>query len=301
MKNKALARYLHPQVIAEVGGFEFNPKGLVEGSQAGAHKSPFHGFSVEFAGHREYIPGDDPKHIDWVVYYKRERYMIKQYEAETNLVAQILMDVSESMKFASGEISKKDYACYLATSLIYLVTKARDKAGLAMFDENVTNYIPPSNSLSSVYKISKILEDVELRKKTDISRPLMEFASLCGHRQIVILISDFLTDLDRLGEGLSRLRFNNHEIVLFHVLDNAELTFPLEGRVKFKGLEGYPELLMTPKQIRKAYLKKIEEHNARLREICDRNQAEYVLADTSRPVQELLYGYMTSRLTHLNH
>lgn len=301
MKTKSLARYLHPEVIAEVGGFEFNPKGLVEGSQAGAHKSPFHGFSVEFAGHRMYIPGDDPKHIDWVVYYKRERYMIKQYEAETNLVAQILLDVSESMKFASGDISKKDYASYLATSLIYLITKARDKAALAMFDENIVNYIPPSNSLSSVYKISKMLEEVQLKKKTDISRPLMEFASLCGHRQIAIIISDFLTDLDRLGEGLSRLRFSNHEIVLFHVLDNAELTFPLEGRVKFQGLEGYPELVMAPKQVKKAYLRKMEEHNARLREICDHNQAEYVLADTSHPVSELLYSYMTSRLTHLNH
>lgn len=298
---KKMARYLDPQVIAKIGSFEFDPKGLVEGTQAGAHKSPFHGFSVEFAGHREYLPGDDTKHIDWVVYYKRDRYMIKQYEAETNLVAQILLDVSESMNFTSHEVTKKDYAAYLAVSLAYLVTRVRDKVGFGVFDNVLRSYLPPSNSMNSVYKMISIIEEANYTAKSDIDRPLMEFASLCRRREIVIVISDFLTNTDRLAQGLARLRYDNHEIVVFHVADPAELEFPLEGRINFKGMEGAGDLVMTPRQVRKAYLEKIREHQQRLREICERNRAEYVLADTRHPVKELLFSYMTSRLRHISH
>lgn len=296
---KALAKYLDTAAIAAVGGFEFDPKGLVAGNQAGAHKSPFHGFSVEFAGHREYIPGDDPKHIDWAVYYKRDRYMIKQYEAETNLVAQLLLDVSESMRFSSHNLTKLDYGAYLAVSLAYLITKARDKIGIGLFDETVRNYLPPSNNLATTYKMSRLIEEIKPEKKTDISRPLMEFANICGRRQIVVILSDFLTDLDDMLRGLARFRYDNHEVVVFHIMDPYEIDFPMEGRVLFKGLEGFEDIRLTPKSVRKAYLKRVEEHCFRLREICENNNAEYVRANTGRPVKELLFQYMTSRLTHI--
>lgn len=297
---KALSRYLDPGVIARIGAFELDPKGLVEGSQAGAHKSPFHGFSVEFAGHREYLPGDDTKHIDWVVYYKRERYMIKQYEAETNMVAQVLLDVSESMKFSSHGVSKKDYAAYLAVSLAYLVTKVRDKVGFGIFDSQMRSYLPPSNSLHAVYKIISVIEESAFDNKSDISRPMMEFANVCRRREMVFLISDFLSDPQKLAEGLARLRFDKHEVVVFHVVDPFEIDFPLEGRVNFKGLEGMGNLVMTPRQVRKAYVEKARQHREKLREICERGNAEYILADTRHPVKELLFSYLTSRLSHIS-
>lgn len=296
---KTLGKYINKAAISRVGALEFGPKGLVEGGQAGAHKSPFHGFSVEFAGHREYMPGDEIKHIDWVVYYKRDRLMIKQYEAETNMVCQILLDASESMKFGSGDYTKLDYASYLAVTLTYLVTGARDSVGLGVFDEKVIDYIPPSNSLSSTYKLSSILEDLQPVKKTKLSEPLLDFANRLGRRQIVVVISDFFTEPEELRRGLARLRYDNHEIVVIQVMDPYELEFPMEGRIKFKGLEGYPELKLSPKSLRKAYLERVEKHNYKLREICEGNNAEYLLANTAQPIEQVLFQYLTSRLTHL--
>ena len=295
---KTLGKYISKAAISRVGALEFGPKGLVEGGQAGAHKSPFHGFSVEFAGHREYMPGDEIKHIDWVVYYKRDRLMIKQYEAETNMVCQILLDASESMKFGSGDYTKLDYASYLAITLTYLVTGARDSVGLGVFDEKVVDYIPPSNSLSSTYKLSSILEELKPVKKTALSEPLLDFANRLGRRQIVVVISDFFTDPEELQRGLARLRYDHHEIVVVQVMDPYELEFPMDGRIKFKGLEGYPELKLSPKSLRKAYLERVEKHNYRLREICEGNNAEYLLANTALPVEQVLFQYLTSRLTH---
>lgn len=295
---KTLGKYINNAAISAVGALEFGPKGIVEGSQAGAHKSPFHGFSVEFAGHREYMPGDEIKHIDWVVYYKRDRYMIKQYEAETNMVCQIFLDCSESMSFGSGSQTKLDYAAYLAITLTYLVTGARDSVGLGVFDEKIVEYIPPSNNLSSTYKLSKILEELTPNKKTNLTEPMLDFANRIGRRQIAVLISDFFTDPEELRRGIARLRYDNHEIVVFQVMDPYELDFPMDGKIKFKGLEGYPELKLSPKALRKAYLKKIEEHNYKLREICEKNNAEYILANTEMPIQQLLFKYLTSRLSH---
>ena len=295
---KKLGKYISRAAISKVGALEFGPKGLVEGSQAGSHKSPFHGFSVEFAGHREYMPGDEIKHIAWVVYYKRDRLMIKQYEAETNMVCQIFLDASESMKFGSGDYTKLDYAAYLAVTLTFLVTNARDSVGLGVFDEKIIDYTPPSNNLASTYKLSSILEDLKPTKKTKLSEPLLDFANRIGRRQIVCLISDFFTDPDELRKGLARLRYDNHQIVVFQVMDPYELEFPMDGRIKFKGLEGFPELKLSPKSLRKAYIDRVEKHNLALREICEANNAEYILANTAHSVQHVLFEYLTSRLTH---
>jgi uncharacterized protein (DUF58 family) len=285
--KKSLARYLHPKAISTIGGFAFNPKGLVEGHLAGAHKSPFHGFSVEFAGHREYMAGDDPKHIDWNVYYKRDKYFIKQYEAETNLVAHVLLDASESMHFSSHSISKMDYANYLTVSLAYLVTAANDAIGFTIFNEKITEHIPASNSMAGVYKINA-------------SYALVDFAARLGKRQIVAMISDCLMDPTELQTGLSRLQFDKHEVVLFHVMDPYEVDFPMDGFVQFKGLEGFQDLKIQPKQFRKAYLERFQRHVKELREICERNGVEYVPVNTGRPVEEVLFGYMTSRLSFVS-
>ncbi|RMD77931.1 MAG: DUF58 domain-containing protein [Lentisphaerae bacterium] len=296
---KYLAKYLNPKAISAIGGLMLNPRGLVEGNMAGAHKSPFHGFSVEFAGHREYIPGDDPRHIDWKAYYKRDKYLLKQYEADTNLVCQILLDVSESMRFGPEGISKFDYANYLAVSLAYLVVKARDKAGITLFDESILDYIPPSNSMEMAYKMSALLENTEPKKKTTIRQTLLNFAEQIGRRQLVVIISDCLVDLEGLKYGLSRLRYDKHEIVLFHVLHPYELEFPLKGRIHFIGMEGYKDLKLEAKQIRRAYLERLQRHLHSIEEACERNHIEYVLVNTGKPIEELLFGYLTSRLTHI--
>ena len=297
--SKYLAKYLNPKAISAIGGFVVNPKGLVEGNMAGAHKSPFHGFSVEFAGHREYLPGDDPKLIDWRAYYKRDKYLLKEYEADTNLVCQLFVDVSESMRYGSGELTKFEYANYLAVSLAYLVTKARDKIGIGLFDDRVVQYLPPSNSLGSTYTINAMLEDFTPSKKSEIDKTLLDFAERIGRRQLVILISDCLLDIEQLKYGMARLQYDRHEIVLLHVMDPYELDFPLDGHVKFKGLEGLKELKLQPKQIRKAYLEKVNQHIQKLRSACEASRAEYVLVNTGRPIEEMLFGYLTSRLTHL--
>lgn len=296
---KTLAKYLNRQAISTVAKLPLTPKGLVAGSRAGAHKSPFHGFSVEFAGHRDYVQGDDVRHIDWNVYYKKDKYFIKQYEAETNLVCQMFLDASESMRYKSHEKSKLDVAAELAVSMTFLVTKASDKIGCTIFDENIVQNIRPSNSLSTVYKINNILEELKPTKKTGISKNLMEFAERIGRREIVLIISDFLIKPEELANGLARLRFDNHEIVLFHMVDPFEKDFPMDGRVKFIGLEGYPELKLQPRQIRKAYLEKFKQHQNKIIDICKRNNAEYVEVLTDRPIAEMMFQYMVSRLTHI--
>jgi uncharacterized protein (DUF58 family) len=295
----ALGKYINHAAINAIAGFAFDPKGLVEGNQAGAHKSPFHGFSVEFAGHREYMPGDDTKHIDWVVYYKRDRYMIKQYEAETNLTCQVVLDASESMRVGSGPLTKLDYAAYIAVSLAYLITRVRDKVGLGVFDEKVIDYIPPSNSLASTYKLSKVLADLKPCRATNLSKPLMDLAGRFGRRQIVVILSDFLGDITQMRDGLARLRYDNHEVVAIQVLDPIELDFPFDGRVQFVGLEGYPTLKLRPRELRRRYLEKMEQKRNELRTLCEKNNIEYLMANTAHPVKELLFKYLTSRLTHV--
>jgi uncharacterized protein (DUF58 family) len=301
VKKKSLAKYLNTKAISTVGGLAINPKSLVEGHLAGAHKSPFHGFSVEFAGHREYMAGDDPKHIDWNVYYKRDKYFIKQYEAETNLVAQVLLDASESMNFKSGDISKLDYANTLAVSLAYLITNANDAFGISVFDEKIIEFMPPSNSMAMVYKISDTLEKVKSNKGTNTSHALLDFAGRLGRRQVVAIISDALMDIEDLQTGLARLQFDRQEVVFFHIMDPYEVDFPMDGLVHFKGLEGMGEIKLQPKAFRKAYLERFKAHLIQLQDLCERNGVEYVPVNTGRPIEEMLLGYMNSRLTFIAH
>lgn len=301
VKKKSLAKYLSTKAISKVGGLAFNPKSLVEGHLAGAHKSPFHGFSVEFAGHREYMAGDDPKHIDWNVYYKRDKYFIKQYEAETNLVTHVLLDASESMKFKSGEISKQDYANTLAVSLAYLITNANDAFGISVFNEKIFEYMPASNSMAMVYKINDTLEKIKSGKGTDSSHCLMDFAGRLGRRQIVSIISDGLMEPKELQAGLARLQFDHHEVIFFHIMDPYEVDFPMDGTVQFEGLEGTGTIKLQPKAFRKAYLERFKAHVLELQQLCENNGVEYVPVNTGKPIQELLLGYMNSRLSFIPH
>jgi uncharacterized protein (DUF58 family) len=295
MVRSVLSRYVDPEVLNRLAGRGLEPRGLVVGTLAGHHKSPLSGFAVEFAGHREYVPGDDPKHIDWRVYFTRDKYFIKQYEMETNLVCHLVLDVSASMRYGEGESQKLLSAARLATTLGYAVIRQGDKVSLATFDEEVLAFVPPSNTMAQVVRMTDRLDQVEPVRKTRLADCLVELAGRMGRREIVMVFSDFLTDLDALEAALQRLRFNRHEVVLFQTLHRDELEFPFEGNVKFRGLEVSDELLTRPSELRKRYLAAVRQFNDRLEQLCMRNRVERVLVDTTRDRAEILIDYLNHR------
>ena len=293
---KALSKYLNARTLMYLAHVKMTAKHLVEGQFAGQHRSPFHGFAIEFAGHRGYVPGDDLKHLDWRVYFKTDRLVIKQYEQETNFVCHLVIDKSRSMHYASGGVSKFEYAKQLAMCLTYLIVKQSDSVGLATFDEKLREVFPPSTSLSQVYRTAQLFDDLEPSEKTDLGRILMDYSQRIRRRGIVIVMSDFFGDQESLMRGLQRLRYDHHEVVLFHILDDYEVRFPFEGMTKFIGLEvPEDEELTQPEQIRRQYLSRINEFLRNLRRTCERNRIEHVLANTAVPQGHMLLGYLNSR------
>lgn len=295
MAKSVLFRYLDPAVLSQMADRHFEPRALVLGNLAGAHKSPLAGFAVEFAGHREYAPGDDPKHIDWRVYFTRDKYFIKQYEMETNFVCHLLLDVSASMRYGEDTEQKLAYAAKMAVSLGYSIIKQSDKAALATFDTAVRGAIPPGNSMGQIQRMINHLDEISPVEKTGMADCLTELTGRMGRREIVLIFSDFLTDLAALEPALQRLRYNKHEVVLFQVMHHDELEFEFDGMVKFIGLEMPDELLANPEDLRQGYLRALRRFNAELDDICHRNLIERVLVDTSRPMAEVFLGYLNQR------
>lgn len=295
MAKSVLSRYLDPEVLSRMAGRHLEPRGLVLGNLAGAHKSPLSGFAVEFAGHREYAPGDDPKHIDWRVYFTRDKYFIKQYEMETNFVCHLVLDVSASMRYGDERQQKMLYAAQMATTLGYSIVQQSDKVSLATFDERVLGVVPPSNSMGQVVRMTEHLDSIEPVQKTRLADCLMELAGRMGRREIVMVFSDFFTDLDQLEAVLQRMRYNRHEVVLFQVLHHDELHFEFDGMIKFVGLELPEELLTQPNELRRSYLQALERFNHRFDEMCQQNRVERVLVDTSRDMGEVFVDYLNQR------
>jgi uncharacterized protein (DUF58 family) len=263
---------------------------------AGAHKSPLSGFAVEFAGHREYVWGDDPKHIDWRVFYKRGRFFVKQYEMETNLVCHFVLDCSGSMRYGEGDRQKLDYAAHMIATLAYAIVHQRDKVSLATFDDRVQGLVAPSSTQTQLIRITELLDKTEPKNKTSLHDCLAELSGRMKRREIVMIFSDFFTDdLDGLENALGRLRYNRHEVVLFQIMHHDELVFEFEEMTKFVGLEIPEDLLAQPDRIRNAYLAAMQRFNDRLEEICQRNRIERVLVDTSRDAAEVLIDYLNQR------
>lgn len=295
MAKSILSRYLDPEVLSRMAGRHLEPRGLVLGNLAGAHKSPLSGFAVEFAGHREYAPGDDPKHIDWRVYFTRDKYFIKQYEMETNFVCHLVLDVSASMRYGDEQQQKMLYAAQMATTLGYSIVRQSDKVSLATFDERVLGVVPPSNSMGQVVRMTEHLDTIEPVQKTRLADCLMELAGRMGRREIVMIFSDFFTDLDQLEDVLQRMRYSRHEVVLFQVLHHDELHFEFDGMIKFVGLELPEELLTQPNELRRSYLQALQRFNDRFDEMCQQNRVERVLVDTSRDMGEVFVDYLNQR------
>ncbi|MEC9351935.1 MAG: DUF58 domain-containing protein [Planctomycetota bacterium] len=295
MAKSILSRYIDAEVLGKVQGTPVKPRGLVMGNLAGAHKSPLHGFAVEFAGHREYVIGDDTRHIDWRVFYKRDKYFIKQYEMETNFTAHLVLDVSASMRYGEEQEQKMLYAAQMLTTLGYSIIKQSDRVSLSTFDDKICGYVPPGNSMAQVQRMTEHLDEIEPKEKTDMAECLSEVAGRTGRREIIMIFSDFFTDLDDLEKVLQRLRYQQHEVVLFQILHHDELAFNFDGMIKFIGLEIPDEILMQPSELRKAYLAALNRFNDRFEEICQANKVERLLVDTSTGMGDFLFDYLNTR------
>jgi uncharacterized protein (DUF58 family) len=292
-----LSRYLDPRVLSRVERLELGARAIVEGFMAGAHRSPYYGFSVEFAEHREYTFGDDPRHLDWKVLAKSERYFLKQYEVETNFAAHILHDSSESMVYASphAPCHKLEYANFLTACLAYLIAGQTDSVGLGIFNEGLVTFVEPRQSYAQVQRICAELERARPARKTDTGAILHEFAARIRKRGLVILVSDLLDSAARIVDGLDHLRFARHEAIVFHILDPFELEFPFDGLIRFEGLEARGEVLCQPRMVRQSYLRELHRHVLALRGACQRNNADYVLIHTGQPLEVALQSFLQSR------
>jgi uncharacterized protein (DUF58 family) len=293
-----LSRYLDPGLLSVIGRRPLAPRRLVIGNLAGAHQSPLSGLAVEFAGRREYVPGDDPRRIDWRVYFTRDRYVVKQHELETNFVCHLLLDVSASMRYGEGCEQKLLYAAQLAAMLAFLVIRQGDKASLTAFDDRLRGFVPPSSSMDQIERITQHLADVEAVHKTDMAACLDAAAATMGRRELVLIFSDFFSELAPLEEALHRLRLQRHEVVLFQVLARNELTFDFEGPVRFVGLESAEEVLTRADDVREEYLSALRRLQNGLDEMARRNDCEYAAVDTSRSEFETLLDYLNQRCGH---
>ena len=295
MTSSVLSRYLDPEVLSRVADRPVEPRGLVMGNLAGAHKSPLSGFAVEFAGHRDYIVGDDPRHIDWRLYYKRDRLSIKQYEMETNFVCHLLLDVSASMRYGDGSQQKLLYAAQAATTLGYSIVRQNDKVSLATFDDRIRGHVPAGNSMAQVIRMTQHLDKVDPVEKTQMADCLTDLTGRMGRREIVMIFSDFFTDLQALEAALQRMKYNRHEVVLFHVLHHHERAFEFEGMVKFLGLEEVSEYLTQTEDIRQGYLEAVARYEATFDEMCRNNAIERIAIDTSHNLGDDLVDYLNQR------
>jgi uncharacterized protein (DUF58 family) len=289
-------QYLDPLTLAKVRGLELRARLSVEGFLSGMHKSPYHGFSVEFAQHREYVPGDDIKHVDWKVFGRTERYFLKQYEQETNLVCWLLMDISESMRYGSGPLSKFDYAATVAASLAYLVLHQQDNIGLATFDDQVRTFLRPSSQPSHLKEVVKILNTGPQQEKTHLAPIFHELAERIARRGLIVILSDCFDDVPALQAGLQHLRYKRHEVIVFHVLDAAEMDFPFQEPTLFRGLEQYPELLTDPRSLRRGYLAEVETFVKDLKRGCRDLNIDYVPLRTDTNLGVALSSYLAHRL-----
>jgi len=291
-----MTTYLQPDVIARAEALGLKARAIVEGLRVGEHRSPYRGFSVEFVQHREYVPGDDTRHIDWKVYGRSERYTIKQYEQETNFAGHILLDASRSMLYGEGEQNKLEYGKLLAASLAYLIIHQRDSASLAVFDSRWRLRLPASSQPGHVPSILRALESTEPEEKTAIGPLLHELADQTQRRGLVFLISDCFDDVGSLLTGLRHLRFQGHEVVVFHLLHADEIGFPFDGMVKFDGMEERLQLVTRPRLIQPAYRRALRAFLQELEAGCELHRCDYVRLPTSRPLAEALTEYLARRL-----
>ena len=289
-------KYLDPKTLERIKRIDVRARAVVEGFITGQHRSPYNGFAVEFAAHREYAPGDDLRHIDWKVWSKTDRLYIKEYEEETNLQCHLIVDCSKSMRYGEeGGWSKFDYAATGAASLGYLMQQQQDSVGLMIFSDKIDKNLKPKSHPSHLKLIFHELEKAEPDNTTDVSDPFLKLAAKIRNRGMVILFSDLFLNPDDLGKALNQFRLRQHEVIVFHVMHSDEITFPFEENILFKGLEVNEELFTEPKALRRSYLDAVDRYMARVKKVCSTAGVDHVMVDTSVPLAAVLSTYLNFR------
>jgi uncharacterized protein (DUF58 family) len=282
-------------MVARLNSMGLRARLVVEGYLIGQHKSPYHGFSVEFADHLAYNPGDDIRHVDWKLYGKTDRYYIKRFEEETNLRSFILMDTSKSMAYSSGAVSKIEYSGFLTAALSYLMVRQRDAVGLVLFDESIQSLIPPKSTQSHLNTILGKLEHAKPGKQTQLGKVLHEMADRISKRGLVIVISDLFDNFDSVISGLKHFRHNKQEVIVFHILDRQEEEFQFQTRSKFRDLETGETITTEPWQIRSAYKELIKDVQNKYRKECQNRKMDYVPLFTDQNLDLALNEYLRKR------
>ena len=292
----ASKRFSHPEAIARIARLQLRAKGIIEGLSSGMHRSPYFGHSVEFRQHRQYSLGDDPRHVDWKVWAKQDKYYVKQFEEETNVRCVLLVDGSESMAYGTGDKNKFEYASTAACSLAYLALKQHDAAACFTFDAKLRKGTPLRTSMGHLAEIAKNLDHQLVDHKTDFEHVAAELSRDLHRRSMVIVMSDFFTPREGLSKGMRLLRQRGHEIIAFHVLEADEIEFPFSGPTRFEGMEAMDSLNCDPRALREGYLKSFERFLDEVRRCCSRNRAEYIYARTDRPIDALLAEFLSNRM-----
>lgn len=289
-------RFLDPAVIARLGSMELKARTIVEGFLSGLHRSPYKGFSVEFAEYRQYLPGDDLSTLDWKVYARSDRHYVKKFEEETNLECHLLLDVSASMTYRGGAaMSKLEYGSVLAASLAYLMSRQRDATGLIQFDERIGPRLPASARPGHLHALLLTLDRLTPGARSNVARPLHQLADALTKRSLAVLISDLLDDPDRIVSGLKHLRYRGTDVIVFQVLDPHELTFPFQRPARFTDVESAEAVTADPARVRDGYLKAMKELRERYEKELRSQGIDFLMLDTSRPLDFALLAYLDAR------
>ena len=288
-------RFLDPALLSRLGTLELKARTVVEGFLSGLHRSPFKGFSVEFAEYRQYLPGDPLSTLDWKVYARSDRLYVKKFEEETNVECHILLDVSASMAYGSGDVTKLRYGSMLAASLAFLMQRQRDAVGLTTFDDRIVSMTPPSARPSHLHSILVTLDNVAVGSRTDVTTPLQLLAEGIGKRGMVVFISDLLDEPERIIDGLRHFRFRGSDVIVFHLLDPAELTFPFVHPTRFRDMELGDELMAVPSVVRAGYLESLQAALELYKRELGSSGIDYSVVDTSTPLDFALMSYLSTR------
>ena len=289
------SKYLEPELLSKLQNLSIKAKYVVEGFMLGLHKSPYHGFSVEFSEHRPYGFGDEVRHIDWKLWSKTDKYYVKQFEEETNLKAHIILDQSRSMDYGSSDISKFEYSKLLAASFAYILIKQQDAVGLALFDEQINKLIPPKSIPSHLNILLSHMEQSKPGSKTNIAQALHHSAEGISKRGLVIVISDFMDDPNAVMGGLRHLRHKGHEVIVFHILDELELNFDFNERIKFIDKETGDEITTDPWHITKQYNEHFKKHCDFIKNACGQNKIEYIQLQSNQALDVALSELLLKR------
>lgn len=289
-------RFLHPEAIKRIARMDLRAQHVVEGFLSGMHRSPHFGQSVEFRQHREYTPGDDLRHVDWQVWARQDRLYVKQFESDTNMRVNLLVDVSNSMGYGDGPLTKFEYAATIAVSLTHLVLKQQDAIGCMTFDAAVRSRIQTLSRKTQMQAIIDALQSTQPANKTDLQNIFKQAAEIFPKRGMMIIVSDLLSDVELTLKGLRLLRQRGHDVLVFHVMDDDEIEFPFTGPTKFEDLESETKLACNPKALRDGYLESLNDFLTAVRRGCAKAEVDYALVKTSDPMDAVLAAFLSNRM-----